>query len=69
MELEKVFVVSHHHPDGVELSIFKKKESAVAYLKELAEKNDFKLDDDDDPNEAYGDEGDFVEITECAIED
>jgi hypothetical protein len=69
MELEKVFVVSHHHPDGVELSIFKKNESAVAYLKELAGENDFELDDEDYPNEAYSDEGDFVEIRECAIVD
>ena len=69
MELEKVFVVSHHYPDGVDLSVFKKEKSAVAYLKELAEENDFELNDDDDPNEAYSDEGDFVEITECDIED
>ena len=69
MKLEKVFVVSHHHPDGVELSIFKKNESAVAYLKELAEENDFELNDEEDPTEAYSDDGDFVQITTNVIED
>ena len=69
MKLEKVFVVSHHSPDGVDLSVFKKEKSAVAYLKELAEENGFELDDDDDPTEANSDEGDFVQITECVIED
>jgi hypothetical protein len=69
MKLEKVFVVSHHSPDGVAVSLFKKNKSAVAYLKELAEAVDFELDDDNNPNEAYSDEGDFVQITECVIED
>ena len=68
MKLEKVFVVSHHSPDGVDVSLFKKNKSAVAYLKELAEENGFELDDDD-PTEANSDEGDFVQITECVIED
>ena len=68
MKLEKVFVVSHHYPDGVDLSVFKKEKSAVAYLKELAEKNGFELDDDDNPTEANSDEGDFVHITTNVIE-
>ena len=69
MKDEKVFVVAHHYPDGVDLSVFKKEKSAVAYLKELAEENGFELDDDNDPTEANSDEGDFVQITECVIED
>lgn len=68
MKDEKVFVVAHHYPDGVDLSVFKKEKSAVAYLKELAEKNGFELDDDDNPNEATSDEGDFVHITTNVIE-
>ena len=65
--MKNVFVVAHHHPDGVELSVFKKEKSAVAYLKELAEENGFELNDDDDPSEAYNDEGDFVNIEECDV--
>lgn len=69
MKLEKLFVVSHHSPDGVDVSLFKKNKSAVTYLKELAEENGFELNNDDDPTEANSDEGDFVQITECVIED
>ena len=69
MKKEKVFVVSHHHPDGVEVSLFRTNKSAVAYLKELAEENDFELSDDENPTEAYSDDGDFVQITTNVIED
>ena len=69
MKNEKVFVVSHHHPDGVEESLFRTNESAVAYLKELAEENDFELNNDKDPTEAYSDDGDFVQITTNVIGD
>lgn len=68
MKLEKVFVVSHHYPDGVNLSVFKKKKFVVAYLKEFAKEHDFELDNDSNPIEAYSDEGDFVAIRECDIE-
>jgi len=69
MKDEKVFVVLYHHPDGVEVSLFRTNKSAVAYLKELAEENDFELNNDKDPTEAYSDDGDFVQITTNVIGD
>jgi len=53
----------------VEVSLFRTNKSAVAYLKELAEENDFELNDEEDPTEAYSDDGDFVQITTNVIED
>ena len=60
MKNQTVYVVVHTDPDYVDLSVFSKRESAISYLEELAEENDLELDGE----EAYGDDGTFVEIRE-----